>query len=384
LNHCTKTVAEINLDYLEHNYQLVKKIVGKDSKIIFTVKANAYGHGLIPIARFAQDYLKTDILGVAMVSEGILLRKKDITLPILVYGGILPEDIPYLLKYKLTPTLINLEIAELINQYACQNQQAVQCHINIDTGMGRIGFKHQDAIEQVKILSLKKGLILEGIYTHFPSADSADLSFSYSQVKLFNQMISQLKTLNINFKYIHCANSSGIINLKNSIFNMVRPGLFLYGYYSSKEVEKKYNLKPVLTLKSKIVFLKKVFPGETISYNRTYSPGKETIIATVPIGYGDGFNRLFSNSGEILVKGVKVPIVGNVTMDQIMIDLGNHPQKNQIKLGDEVVIYGKQEQAEIHIDDLAEKLNTINYEILCQIDSRVQRKYLYHLKKMDL
>ena len=219
---------------------------------------------------------------------------------------------------------------------------------------------------------------IEGLYTHFPSSDEIDKTFTHQQIDRFKEIISHLKSEGIQVPVIHCFNSGAIIDLDDADFDMVRPGIMIYGLYPSREVDAGFALKQVMTLKSAIVFLKQVQPGRTVSYGRAYSPDRPTIIGTVPIGYGDGLNRQLSSQGQVLVQGVRVPIVGRVTMDQIMIDLGDHPNLGSIQVGEEVVLYGSQGDEFISINDIAEKLHTISYEVTCWINDRVPRRPIYN------
>jgi len=371
------TFAEINLDHFEHNINQIREKRGIDKKILIAVKANAYGHGMIGISRFAQEILNIDYLGVAIVGEGIELRQADINLPILVFGGLLEQDIPFLFQHRLTPTAIDVAMAEKINQYGQKTGQTIKAHVKIDTGMGRIGIHHENAIDEIAAIFKFSNIEIEGIYTHFPSSDESDKEFTHHQIDRFKEIVTTLRLENVNIPITHCDNSGAIIDLPDAGFDMVRPGVMIYGLYPSKEVDQGFPLKQVMTLKSTIVFKKPVQPGQTISYGRTYQPEKPTVIGTVPIGYGDGYNRLFSNMGKVLVRGIEVPVVGRVTMDQIMIDLGDHPNCDDLQNGEEVVLYGRQDDGFIGINEVAEQLNTISYEVSCWINNRVPRRFKY-------
>ena len=372
------TFTEIDLNNFEFNIAGIRQKIGDHKKILLAVKANAYGHGMIGISRFARDYLKIDYLGVAIVGEGLELRRAGIELPILVFGGLLESDIPLLFEHQLTPTLIDVAMAEKISQYGQQIEQPINTHINIDTGMGRIGIYHEDAIREIMRIHQLPNLKIEGLYTHFPSSDVPGKAFTLQQVDCFREIVDTLKSEKIDIPITHCDNSGAIIDLMDTGFNMVRPGIMIYGLYPSGDVDQAFPLKQVMVLRSKIVFLKQVEPGRTISYGRTFSPDQPTIIATVPIGYGDGYNRILSNQGRVLIRGVEVPVVGRVTMDQIMIDLGGHPNLNEIQIGEDVVLYGGQGDGFIGINNTAEQLNTISYEVTCWINNRVPRRFKYN------
>lgn len=369
--------AEINLDCFDYNIAQIRKKIPADNRLCIAVKANAYGHGLVEISRFSKEWLKIDYLGVAVISEAMRLRKNTVSGPILLFGGLLPEDIPFLFEYVITPSIINFEMARLINHYAIAHHKVIPVHVVVDTGMGRVGFHHPHAVEDILEIHSLKGLQIEGIYTHFPSSDDPDKQFTQNQINLLQNIILKLEHNGVKIPIRHCANSAAIIDMDSDFFNMVRPGVMIYGLYPGPDVDHSFPLRQIMTLKSKIVYLKEVEPGRSISYGRTYIPKQKTIIATVPIGYGDGINRLLSNQGEVLVKGYRVPIVGRVTMDQIMIDLGGLPASEKLELGEEIIIYGKQGQQEIKIDDVAQQLSTIPYEITCWINERVPRTYFY-------
>jgi alanine racemase len=370
------TIAEISLNNFQHNIMLIRKKIGAEKKILITVKANAYGHGLVEMSHFAQKNLPIDFLGVAIPGEGITLREAGIKLPILVFGGLFFDDIPFLFKYNLTPTVINREIALLLNEEAAKRKTVFPVHVNVDTGMGRIGFFHKEAFAHIAWLHSLPWLKIEGIYTHFPVSDSQDKTFTLKQIELMRNLVKKLKKQGIEIPIVHCSNSGAIIDLSDGFFDMVRPGIMIYGLYPSPFVDHHFGLREVMRLRSKIVFVKTVNAGRSISYGQTYIPQKNTIIATIPLGYGDGYNRLLSNKGNVLVRGKRVPVVGRVTMDQILIDLGKHPEKDDIQMGEEVVIFGKQREAEISIEEIADQLNTIPYEVTCWINNRVQRIYI--------
>ncbi|MBP7460220.1 MAG: alanine racemase [Candidatus Delongbacteria bacterium] len=369
--------AEINLDHFEFNIHQIRKKIPTDNRICIAVKANAYGHGLVEISRFAKEKLKIDYLAVAVISEAIRLRKNKIPGPVLLFGGLLPEDIPFLFEYQITPSIINFEMAHLINQYALDHGRIIPVHVVVDTGMGRVGFHHPHAVEDIIELQSMRGLLLEGIYTHFPVSDDPDKTFTRNQIEILKSIILKLENQGIRIPIRHCANSAAIIDLDMDFFTMVRPGVMIYGLYPAPEVDHRFPLRQIMTLKSRIVYLKEVEAGRSISYGRTYIPSRRTIIATIPIGYGDGINRRLSSCGEALVEGHRVPIAGRVTMDQLMLDLGNLPDDRPPQLGDEVVLYGCQGNQEIKIDDVAQQLSTIPYEVTCWINERVPRTYFY-------
>ncbi len=364
------TRAEILLDNLEFNINQIRNKF-PDKKILVPVKANAYGHGIIGVSKFLQDILNIDFLGVAIISEGIKLRENGITKPILVFGALLEEDIPYIFEYNLTPTITSYEIAKKLNSY----NKKIKVHINIDTGMGRIGIKHEEAISIIAKISKLENIIIEGIYTHFPISDVKDKTFTLKQIEIFRNIINNT---NLSPKYIHCENSGAIIDLNLDFFNLIRPGIMTYGLYPSDEVDKNFELKQVMRLVTKIIHKKTVKKGDSVSYGRTFLATKDTIIGTIPIGYGDGYNRKLSNRGYAIIGNKKYKIAGRVTMDQIMLNLEND---DFINIGDDVILYGESNNQTILIADIAKMLDTITYEVTCWISERVPRIFLYKGEK---
>lgn len=362
------TWAEVNLNNLSHNFNQIKKMLAPGTKIMVTIKADAYGHGLIPVAKRLES-LKVDFLGVASIDEGIKLRKAGIDAPILILGLILKEDTAPLFKYRLKATVCDEDLARALNNKARTLGRPIDVHIKVDSGMGRIGVLHPDAEKLIKKIRNLKFINIEGIFTHFPFADM-DRKFTLYQIGLFNKLIHNLKRQGLYVPLLHAANSMGIIGYKNSHFNMVRPGLMLYGLYPKENL--KINLKPVLSLKTKVIFVKKVPQGFGISYGHTYITKRATRIATLPIGYGDGYPRNLSNLAPVLIKGKGFKISGNICMDQVMVDVGDL----RVKVGDEVVLIGSQGKNKITAEELARLSATISYEIVCGLGSRIPRVYI--------
>ncbi len=364
------TWAEVNLDNLKYNFYQLKKLLRPKIKIMVTVKADAYGHGLIPVSRKLES-CGVDSLGVASIDEGIKLREINIKLPILILGMILKEDISPVFKYKLTPTVCDKEFALVLNNKAKELGRPINIHIKVDTGMGRIGVLHQDAEKLVRYINKLKFVNIEGIFTHFAFADM-NREFTQYQIDLFNRLINKLNKRGIHIPLVHTANSMGVIGYKNSHFNMVRPGLVIYGLYPSRNMRERIDLKPVLSLKTKVIYVKKVPRGHGISYGHEYTTKRNTRIATLPIGYGDGYSRSLSNLAPVLIKGKCFRIAGRICMDQVMVDVGG----NRIKTGDEVVLIGIQGKNKITAEELADLSNTIPYEIVCGLGSRIPRVYV--------
>ena len=361
------TWAGINLGNLAHNFRQVKRMVSPATKILVTVKADAYGHGLVQVSKKLAS-CGVDYLGVASIDEGIALRQAGIRLPILVLGVVLKRDIAPLFTWRLIPTVGDEDLAVALNRKAGARGKPMSIHIKVDTGMGRIGVLHYDALELVKKIHKLKFINIEGIFTHFAFADM-NRAFTLYQTKLFAQLLGSIKAEGIDIPLAHTANSMGTIGYKNAHFNMVRPGLVIYGIYPKKNL--KLNLKPVLSLKSRVVFVKQMPAGHGVSYGHEYVTKKNTCIATIPIGYGDGYPRNLSNKAPLLIKGRRFKVCGRVCMDQIMVDVGSLG----LKVGEEVVLIGSQGENRITAEDLAKLSNTISYEIVCGLGSRIPRVY---------
>lgn len=362
------TWAEINLGNLSYNFAKVKKLLSPRVKVMVCVKADAYGHGLIPVSERLQQE-GADYLSVASIDEGIKLRDAGIKLPILVLGMILKKDIQPLLKYGLTQTVCDQGLATSLNDSARKINKKVNIHIKVDTGMGRLGVLSKDAVSFVKKIKKLKFINIEGIFTHLSLAD-INREFSLYQINSFNSLIKKLKKDRINIPMVHAANSLGVISYKESQFNMVRPGLIIYGLYPQEGLG--IRLKPVLSLKTRVVYSKRVPAGYGISYGYTYVTNKETTVVNLPIGYGDGYPRNLSNLAPVLIKGRRFKISGRICMDQIMVDVGDLA----LKLGEEVVLIGAQGKDKITAEELAMLSATIPYEIVCGLGSRIPRAYV--------
>lgn len=363
------TWAEIDLKAIEYNYRQVKKIVGRDIKIMAVVKANAYGHGTVEVSNVLER-LGVDYLGVAATDEAMRLRDHGIKSPILVLGHVLPAEVRPAIERDITLTLASNELLEAIQDAVSAGLKA-KVHVKIDTGMGRLGLWHEEAINFIKNLAAEKNIIIEGIYTHFSSAGRDDFFTSY-QMESFEKLLLKLESFDIAVPLKHAANSIAAIDFARSRQNLVRPGLIIYGMYPKHTFPKIIRLKPALSLKTRIVFIKDTPAGRSISYGRTYVTHKQTRIATLPVGYADGYARNLSNRAEVLVRGKRAPVVGKVTMDQTMIDVGHI---KGVKVGDEVVLIGKQGRDEIRTEKLARLAGTIAYETICAISNRVPRIY---------
>jgi len=365
------TWAEIDLQAIEYNYKQVRKAIGKNTHVMAVVKANAYGHGTVEVSSVLEK-LGVRYLGVATTDEAVRLRDHGIKTPVLVLGSVLPGEVRVAIEKDITLTLCSYDLLGWIRKEA-EDGARVKVHIKIDTGMGRIGVWHEDALDFVKEVSKDPRIALEGIYTHFSSAGRDDF-FTHYQMESFEKLLIEIEKQWIKIPLCHAANSIATIDVKRSHLNMVRPGLIIYGMYPKHTFPKLIKLKPALSLKTKIVFIKDTPPGRSISYGRAFITQKHTRIATLPIGYADGYGRNLSNKAEVLVRGKRAPVVGKVTMDQTMIDVGHIPGA---KVGDEVVLIGRQAREEIRMEKLARLAGMIAYEVVCSISNRVPRVYKY-------
>lgn len=360
--------AEVDLGRLRKNLTVIKRVVGAQVGIIATVKQSAYGHGLVPVAK---ELAKAGVsfFGVGSIEEAASLRDSGISEPILVLTAVLPEFAGCFLDYKITPTVVDLSFAKTLNAAARKAGKMHPVHIKIDTGMGRLGLSYPDAYQFVNQINALRNVSLEGLYTHFPAADT-DADFTNYQIDKFNEFISKLGEEGIKFKFRHCANSMGIANYPGSHFNMVRPGLILYGVKPAPDMD--LDVQEILSLKSKIVFIKKIDKGTSVSYGRSYVTHKPTYIATVAAGYADGYPWNLSNRACVIIKDSVFPLAGRVCMDHIMIDIGD---RQDIKIGDEVILIGKKDNLKIDVQTIADWARTIPYEILSRLSQNIPRMY---------
>ena len=370
------TVALIDGDALRWNFRQIRAKVGSDVKILSMVKANGYGHGAPRIAEVLAAE-GSDAFGVATLEEGLELRAAGIRAPILVVAGAYPERLDLFMENKLTPVVHDAESLVRMDDGAKKRGTTLKVHMKIDTGMGRIGFLPADMQSWLPLLKRLHALEIEGVFSHFSHADNVAGDYTRNQLEIFRDVVARLRADGISPALIHLANSAATITLPAAYFNMVRPGLMLYGIYPSPDMASQVSLQPVLSWKSRILQLKKVPAGASISYGRTFITERESLIAAVPVGYADGYSRLLSNRGEMLVKGKRAPVAGRVCMDLTMIDVTDI---GGIEQGDEVVLLGRQGNAVISADEMAAWSNTISYEILTSIGTRVPRIY-YHSKE---
>lgn len=371
------TCCGIDLAGLRWNFEQVKKQVGPAVRIVSMVKANGYGHGAPEVAR-ALAAAGCDAFGVATLEEGIELREAGIPSSILVLAGVYPDQFDALLQNKFTPALCEREALKCLEKLARKQQVSLLFHLKVDTGMGRIGFLASEIDSWISELGDLRALKLEGVFSHFSHAESVQGDYTKKQLKTFQKVVQRLRTDGYDPRWVHLANSAAVITLPEAYFTMVRPGIMLYGVPPSSEMAARIDLKPCLTWKTAVLQLKKVPKGASISYGQTFVTKRESWIASLPVGYADGYHRLLSNRGSVLVKGKRAPVAGRVCMDLTMIDVTDIAGVRQ---GDEVVLLGKQGEETISADEMAGWADTISYEILTSISGRVPRIHYNSIKE---
>jgi alanine racemase len=392
-NEYHRVYARIDLDAIKFNmtsirnhvndnddnnkYDVIKNQVNQKVKVMAVIKADGYGHGAIPIGRELEK-LGVDYIAIAIYQEGVQLRKEGIKTPILVLGNTPNEAYDKLIEYDLTQTIYSIHMGKELETFAKAYNKIVKIHLKIDTGMGRIGLKaiHQPVekvINSIKELYSSKYLLLEGIYTHFSKADEEDKSYTNMQIEVFDNIINALSEEDMLPEFVHASNSAGLIGVRKARYNMVRAGISLYGLFPSRQVEHVLKLKPAMSIISRVVFIKEVEKGEAISYGGTYITDKPSRIATIPIGYADGYSRALSNKGKVVIHGKYAPIIGRICMDQFMVDVTHI--ENVVE-NDEVYLIGGIEDATVSVEEIADLMQTINYEVVCLIGKRVPRVYV--------
>ncbi len=365
--------AEINLDNAKANYKTIK-MSAKDRRIMPVIKADAYGHGANFLAKLYEE-CGTEIFAVSNINEAIKLRKAGITKDILILGYTPKEYIETLLKYSITQTVYSLDYAKELSKIVSKTNVLVKAHLKLDTGMNRLGFNPEKDYSDILNTLALPGIYFEGIFTHYAVADSEDSSdkdFSLEQLDRFNNAVAKLSSDGYSFKYIHCCNSAATLLHPFDEGNLVRPGIILYGIAPADDLSLKYELLPVMSIKTVVSAIKTIHKGETVSYGRTFTANKDMRIATLPIGYGDGYPRKMSNCGKVLINGKFADIVGRVCMDQMMIDITDIPK---VSVGTEVTVIGQSGDNSITFAEIAAKVDTIPYELVCNISVRVPRVY---------
>lgn len=368
-----KVWVEVNLGAIRYNFRQIKKRVGSSMRVIGVVKSNGYGHGAVKVSKVLVEE-GIDGLCVENVEEGIELREAGISIPILVLFPFLEEELDSIIDFELTPSIFEEEIAKILSKKALERGKIIRIHINVDTGMGRAGVPYEEAVKFIEKVNKFSGIEVEGIYTHFSSAEEKNGEYSSLQISRFQEVLESLRKKGIDPPLRHIANSAAILNTFssfNNYSNMVRPGLLLYGYYSSSSVSRSISLKPSLSLKSRVVFIKKFPRGVPLSYNRTYVTSCSTSIATLPMGYACGYPRCLSNKGEVLIRGKRFPLVGRMCMAQSLVDIGNA----KVEIGDEAILWGSQKGVKISIEEVSLKANTSPYELVTNLSEKVPRIY---------
>lgn len=373
IDNIRPTWAEIDLNNLEHNMKEIAKLC-KGKEIIAVLKADAYGHGALDVARTLINGGATK-LGVAVITEALELRDSGIDTPIVILGYTPLSFAKELIRNDIEQTVYTYECAAELSKEAQSLNKRVKIHVAVDTGMGRIGFlPTEQGLDEIEALSKLPNVDIDAIFTHFATADEADKSYTLEQMEKFNWFCDALEKRGVNVGKKHIANSAAIIDMPDAYFDGVRPGILLYGYYPSYEVNReKLDLKRVLTLKANISYVKTLPKGEYISYGRKFYTERESIIATIPIGYADGYSRQMLNKAKVIINGQLAPVVGSICMDQCMIDVTDI---GQVKEGDEVILLGEQNGVKFDAEDMAEIIGTISYEVICMISKRVPRVYI--------
>jgi alanine racemase len=365
------TFAEVNLTHIRENLKAIRAKV-KQSRVMLILKANAYGHGMKDVALHLAD--QVDYLGVAVLEEGIFLRELGIKTPILVMGGVWSNQIPFYIQNNLTLTASSVERLEQIDQVAKYLGKKAQVHLKIDTGMERIGVHYYNAESLLNAaLSSQGNVEVDGIYSHFANSDSSDLNHAKLQLERFNDVLRFYESHSLPTPIRHMANSGAVLQIPESYFDMVRPGILMYGVYPSEECKKTIHVKPVLSWKSRVVYFKVVKPGHPVSYGSIWQSDHLVRIVTIPVGYGDGYFRKMSNKASVIIGEKKYPQVGRICMDQIMVNIEWGTAYN----GDEVILIGESGDERITVEDLALWAETIPYEILTNINTRVPRVYIF-------
>lgn len=379
-NFSKRTWAEINLNSIEYNFRNIKNKLSKNTKILCVLKADAYGHGAEFLVK-EYEKLGADWYGVSNIDEAVQLRNAGAKKPILIFGYTNPEMVETLYKYDISQAVFSLQYAQKLSEICEKTGSKIKIHIKVDTGMSRIGFFCQseesinNSAKEIKQLKNLKNLEIEGIFTHFSVSDDMTNNTEYT-IKQYNNFCSIIKKIEnegMKIPIKHCCNSGGIISCPGMHMDMVRAGVILYGLYPSEEVKDKIDLKPVMQLKTVVSQVKEIPENTSVSYGRTFVSNKKMKIASVSIGYADGYSLKFSNTAELLIHGKRAKIVGRVCMDQLMIDITDI---EDVKEGDEVTVFGTDNPQNISVDELAKIAGTINYEIVCLIGKRVPRIYI--------
>lgn len=373
MNQYYRVYAAIDLDAVCHNISEIKKLVGPDTKIMPVIKADGYGHGAVPVAK-ALNKIGVDGFAVAIIEEGIALRKQGITKPILILGYTSEYQYASLIQHEIEQTVFSYEMAEAISKFAVTMKKEARIHIKVDTGMNRIGFKPtEESVGQVQRIQKLPNIKIQGIFTHFACADEEDKTSARYQKELFDQFVSKIEEKGIEIPVKHVSNSAAIMDLRECRMDMVRSGIITYGLYPSEEVDKSaIDLKPALSLISHVIHVKEVGPGEGVSYGSTFVTDRKTRIATIPVGYADGYPRALSSKGRVIIRGQYAPIIGRICMDQFMVDVTDI---EGVSVMDRVTLVGTEGDKNISVEEAADLAGSFNYEFVCGIGKRVPRVY---------
>lgn len=371
----SRVYAKIDLDAIAYNMEQMKQNIRPETKVMAVIKADGYGHGAVQIAEMMERWNYIWGFAVATLDEAVVLRTEGIQKPILVLGCVFPDQYMEMLKHEIRMNIYTEEMAESISRMAAREGKTAYMHIKLDTGMSRLGFGiNEQSAETIKRISKMPNVNMEGIFTHFTKADEKDKSFTKKQIQEFVWMTERLKEKNVRFTYEHCSNSAGIIDVPEANFDIVRAGISTYGLYPSEEVDKtNVKLKPALALKSHVAFVKEIESGTPVSYGGTFVAKEKMKIATIPVGYADGYPRSLSNKGYVLIRGKKAPILGRVCMDQFMVDV---TQIEGVSFGDKVTMIGKDGNEILPVEVLSELSGRINYEFVCDLGKRIPRVYV--------
>lgn len=371
----SRVYAKIDLDAIAYNMEQMKQNIRPETKVMAVIKADGYGHGAVQIAEMMERWNYIWGFAVATLDEAVVLRTEGIQKPILVLGCVFPDQYMEMLKHEIRMNIYTEEMAESISRMAAREGKTAYMHIKLDTGMSRLGFGiNEQSAETIKRISKMPNVNMEGIFTHFTKADEKDKSFTKKQIQEFVWMTERLKEKNVRFTYEHCSNSAGIIDVPEANFDIVRAGISAYGLYPSEEVDKtNVKLKPALALKSHVAFVKEIESGTPVSYGGTFVAKEKMKIATIPVGYADGYPRSLSNKGYVLIRGKKAPILGRVCMDQFMVDV---TQIEGVSFGDKVTMIGKDGNEILPVEVLSELSGRFNYEFVCDLGKRIPRVYV--------
>ena len=371
----SRVYAKIDLDAIAYNMEQMKQNIRPETKVMAVIKADGYGHGAVQIAEMMERWNYIWGFAVATLDEAVVLRTEGIQKPILVLGCVFPDQYMEMLKHEIRMNIYTEEMAESISRMAAREGKTAYMHIKLDTGMSRLGFGiNEQSAETIKRISKMPNVNLEGIFTHFTKADEKDKIFTKKQIQEFVWMTERLKEKNVRFTYEHCSNSAGIIDVPEANFDIVRAGISTYGLYPSEEVDKtNVKLKPALALKSHVAVVKEIERGTPVSYGGTFVAKEKMKIATIPVGYADGYPRSLSNKGYVLIRGKKAPILGRVCMDQFMVDV---TQIEGVSFGDKVTMIGKDGNEILPVEVLSELSGRFNYEFVCDLGKRIPRVYV--------